>query len=155
MKKSIVVIVLVLAASALFATGVAFAQSPQPFQPVNGAGRGTGDGPLHEYMTNAMAQALGITPADFEARRLAGQTAYQIALDLGISADKIRALLSEARANALDAAAAAGAITQQQADWMSSRGNRMGAGSCDGTGQQTGQANRMGRGGWRFQQSNP
>jgi len=154
MKKSILAIVLVVAALAIFATGVAFAQTPQPFTPGYGMGlRGTGSGPLHEYMEAALAKALGITTADFEARRDSGKTAYQIALDLGISADKIPALLSGARAQAIDAALAANAITQQQADWMKSRGAGMGQGFCNGTGQPGGGA-MMGRGG-RWQQTNP
>ena len=151
MKRWIVALVLVVAALAVFGTGGAFAQTPQPF---NGAGRGSGDGPLHAYMVEALAKALGITPADFEARRLAGSSAYQIALELGIAADKIPALLSNARAEALDAAVAAGAITQQQASMMKSRGSHAGAGNCTGAGPQPGQG--MGRGGgWRFQRSNP
>ncbi len=153
MKKTMIAVVLVVAALAVFATGVAVAQTPQPPQ---GAGygmrlRGSGEGPLHEYMVSALAKALGITPADFEARRAAGKTAYQIALDLGISADKVPALLSGARTQALDAAVAANAITQQQADWMKSRGAGMGQGLCNGTGQPMG---GMGRGG-RWQQANP
>ncbi len=148
MKKSIVAIVLVVAALAAFTTGVAFAQAPQP---MNGAVRGTGDGPLHDYMVTAVAQALGITPADLEARLASGQTAYQVGLDLGISADKIPALLSGARAQALEAAVAAGVITQQQADRMKTRGTQMGMGNCSGAGQRTGQ----GMGGWRFQQAQP
>ncbi len=149
MKKSMVALVLVVAALAAFTSGVAFAQAPQP---INGAARGTGDGPLHEYMVTAMAQALGITPNDLEVRLASGQTAYQVALDLGISADKIPALLTGARAQALDAAVAAGVITQQQADWMKTRGTQMGMGNCSGPGQRIGQG--MG-GGWRFQQANP
>ena len=152
MKKSIAVIVLVVAALAVFATGVAFAQTPQPPRPFNGVGPGAGEGPLHEYMVNAMAKALGITPADFEARRDSGKTAYQIALDLGISADKIPALLSGARSQAIDAAVAANAITQQQADWMKSRGMGMGQGGCNGSGPAVG--GMMSRGG-RWQQTNP
>jgi hypothetical protein len=143
--------------------GVAIAQAPQP--PVPG-GRGpmgrsgvtVVEGPLHDYMVNAMAAALGITPTDFEARQAAGKTAYQIALDLGISADKIPALLAGARAKALDAAATAGVITQQQATWMKSRGAGMGIGNCTGTGQRIGGGmmggGMMGRGG-RWQQTNP
>jgi hypothetical protein len=160
MKKSIVMIVLLVAALAVFTTGVAFAQTPQPPQPVNSAVRGTGL--LYDYMVNAMAQALGITPADFEARRASGETAYQIALDLGFTADKIPALLSGARAQAIDAAAAAGVITQQQGAWMKTRGAQMGMGTgiCDGTGQRLGQGQGMmgqgmGRGGGRWQQTNP
>ncbi len=157
MKKTILVMAIAsmgVAALAVFGTGVAFAQAPQPVTPGfgMGMGRGNGEGPLHEYMVNSLAKALGITPADFETRRDSGKTAYQIALDLGISADQIPALLSGARAQALDAAVAAKAITQQQADWMKSRGAGMGQGVCDGTGQHT--AGGMGRGG-RWQQANP
>ena len=164
MKKTVVAIVLVGAALAVLATGVAVAQTPQPPTPGSGTPRGFGnghgpmrgfaaneaEGPLHEYMVKAMADALGISASDFEARRDAGKTAYQIALDLGISADKIPALLSDARSKALDAALAAKAITQSQADWMKSRGAGMGRGGCDGTGQRIGAG--MGAG-WR--QANP
>ncbi len=162
MKKTFVALVLVLAALAVSVTGIAFAQSPQPPAPgVRGPmmGGGTGstvEGPLHDYMVNALAAALGITPADFEARRDAGKTAYQIALDLGISADKIPALLADARAKAFDAAIAAGVITQQQATWMKSRGMMTGTGlgTCTGAGQRLGGGMGMGRGG-RWQQTNP
>ncbi len=167
MKKTIVVILLVVAALAVFTTGVAVAQTPQPPTPGYGSGMGYGsglgpmrafaangeEGPLHEYMVKAMAEALGISADDFETRRDAGKTAYQIALDLGISADKIPTLLSDARAKALDAAVADKVITQQQADWMKSRGaGGMGQGNCNGTGQPVGSG--MGRG-WRGQQTNP
>ena len=163
MNKTIVVMLLVVAALAVFSTGVALAQAPQPMNPGNGGGMGNGagpmgpyavtgqEGPLHDYMVNAMAEALGISSADFEARQDAGKTAYQIALDLGISADKIPSLLSTARAKALDAATADGVITQQQADWMKSRGAGMGQGNCNGTRQPVGTG--MGRGG-RWQQVN-
>ncbi len=96
---------------------------------------------MHEYMVKAMADALGISTSDFEARRDAGKTAYQIALDLGISADKIPTLLSDARSKALDAAVADKAITQAQADWMKISRRGMGHGNCDGTGQPLGAAN--------------
>jgi hypothetical protein len=164
MKKTIVVTLLVLGALALLSTGIAAAQTPQPPMPGGGAGNGTGggrmrfeaaygsEGPLHDYMVNAMAEALGISADEFESRRDAGATAYQIALDLGVSADKIPTLLSAARAKAVDAAAANNAISQQQADWMKSRPAGMVVGNCSGTGQPMGQG--MGRG-WRFQQSAP
>ncbi len=140
MKKTVVATVLVLAALAVSVTGVAFAQSPQP--PAAGS---TVEGPLHDYMINAMAAALGITPSDFEARLATGKTAYQIALDLGISADKIPALLADARAKAFDAAVVAGVVTQQQANWMNSHGTmQMAPGTCTVTG---GVIGRMARGG--------
>ncbi len=155
MKKIALVVVLAVVALAVSITGVAFAQGPQPpTTSPRGPITGGTEGPLHDYMVNAMANALGITPSDFEARRAAGKTAYQIALDLGISADKIPALLADARAKAIDAAAAAGVITQQQASWMKSRGMGMGAGlgTCTGMGQRMGGG--MGRG-WHWQQTNP
>ena len=110
------------------------------------------EGALHDYMVNAMAEALGISADQFESRRDAGATAYQIALDLGVSADKIPTMLSDARATALNAVVADNAISQQQADWMKSRGAGMALGNCHGTGQPMGQG--MGRG-WRFQQPAP
>jgi hypothetical protein len=154
MKKTVFAGLLVVAALAVLGAGVAVAQTPQPPSPGNGAGMGPGigRGPLHEYMVKAMADALGISTSEFEARHDAGQSAYQIALDLGLSADKIPTLLSAARSKALDAAVADKAITQAQADWMKSRGPGMGQGPCDGTGQHLGAG--MGRG-WRFQQANP
>ncbi len=166
MKKTVVAILLVVAALAVLATGVAVAQTPQPPTPGSGAGMGFGsgrgpmrgfaangeEGPLHEYMVKAMADALGISTSDFEAGRDSGKTSYQIALGLGISADKIPTVFSDARSKALDAAVANKAISQARADWMKSRGAGMGQGNCDGTGQPLG--SRMGRGG-RFQQTNP
>ncbi len=166
MKKTIVVGLLVMAALAVLGAGVASAQTPQPSIPGNGTWVGLGigrgpmqgsaavgqEGPLHEYMVKAMAEALGISPTDFEARRDAGKTAYQIALDLGFAADKIPTLLSDVRSKALDAAVADKVITQAQAAWMKSRGAGMGPGSCDGSGQRLGAG--MGPGG-RFGQTNP
>src|SRR5512143_2588493 len=98
MKKTVVAVLLVVAALAVFATGVAVAQSPQPPTPGTGTGFGAGhvrmgfsaaggqEGPLHEYMTSAMADALGISTDEFDTRRAAGETAYQMALAEGISA---------------------------------------------------------------------
>ena len=164
MKKVVVVGLMVVAALAVLTTGMAFAQAPQPPAPRGGGGMGPGGGfgpmrfsadgeesPLHEYMVNAMAAALGISADDFETRHEAGETAYQIALDEGFSADKIPTLLRDARLKAWSAAAADGVVSQEQADWMKSRRFGMGTGNCDGTGQRMG--GRMG--GWRFQQSNP
>jgi len=165
MKKVVVVGLMVVAALAVLTTGVAFAQASQPPAPRGGGGMGPGggfgpmrlsaadgeEGPLHEYMVNAMAAALGISADDFETRHEAGETAYQIALDEGFTADKIPTLLRDARLKAWSAAAADGVVSQEQADWMKSRPFGMGTGNCDGAGQRMG----SGMGGWRFQQSNP
>ncbi len=155
MKKIAIAFVLGLVALALFATGGALAQTAQPPVPDNGAGLGfgNGSGPLHEYMVKAMAPALGISADEFESRRAAGAKAYRIALSEGIAADKIPALLSQAHASAIAAAAADGLITQVQADWMKSRGAGMGSGNCTGAGPQFGNG-MMGRGG-RWQQNTP
>jgi hypothetical protein len=146
MKKLIVASIVVVVALAAVGIGAAAAQAPQPPTPGGGQGFGRGfgpmqfaagngtEGPMHEYMINAMAEALGITPADFEARRDAGETAYQIASDLGISAESIPALLRDARAKALEAAATDGVISQDQASWMNSRSASMGYGNCLGAG---------------------
>jgi hypothetical protein len=162
MKKLIVASIVVVVAISALGIGVAEAQAPQPPTPGGGQGFGRGfgpmqfaggngtEGPMHEYMVDAMANALGITPTDFEARLDAGQTAYQIASDLGISADAIPTLLRDARAEALDQAAADGVISAQQAEWMTSRGAGMGFGNCLGAGGAMG----FGRG-WRAGQNTP
>lgn len=106
---------------------------------------------MHEYMEQALADALGISLDEFETRRGAGETAYEIALAEGFTADEIPTLLRDARTKAWEAAAKAGVITQEQLDWMKSRPNGTGTGNCDGTGQRLGGM----MGGWRFQQSNP
>lgn len=162
MKKAVLVSLLVVGALAVLAIGVAFAQTPQPPTPggwpgMMGFGRGGmmngQEGPMHEYMIKAMADAVGISADEFEKRREGGETAYEIALAEGIAADKIPALFSEARAKALDAAAAAGVITKDQADWMKSRGaGMMGQGGCGGSGQGFGPG-MMGRGGGFWQDS--
>ena len=161
MTKKLIVILLVAGALTALAVGVALAQAPEPPVPgtggygpggmMGGYGRGgmmggfrsnvDGEyGPMHEYMEKALAEALGISMDEFESRREAGETAYQIALAEGFTADEIPALLREARGTALDAAAAAGAIPQDWADWMKARPFGAGSGNCGGMG------------GWRFQQ---
>ena len=153
MKKMIVTSLLVMIALAVLSTSVVFAQGTQPPSQPRGPMQGGSAGLLHEYMVEALAEALGLTVDQLEARLEGGETAYQIALAQGIAAEDIPALLSAARAKALDAAVAAGEITQEQADWMKFRGfgrkGGMGTGACDGTG-----ISQM-HGGWRWQQTTP
>lgn len=137
---------------ALGATGLAYAQSntfqaPAGFGQTAGygyGGRGMGlmwdgeTGPLHEFMTSALAEALGITPEELISQRGSGETLWQIAESQGISSEDFSTLVADARAKALDQAVQDGAITQEQADWMSQRmgpGFGPGAGQCDGSGQ--------------------
>ena len=124
MKKTLLIVALLILAIGALGVGVVAAQSGQP--PVSGYGPGMmwdGDeGLLHDYMIKAMAEAVGLTETEFESRHDAGETFYQIALAEGFTTDEIPALMQDARAKALDAATADGVISQEQADWMNSRG---------------------------------
>lgn len=99
---------------------------------------GLGGGWMLDYMHNALADALGLTRAEFDAQLAAGATPWSLAQAQGLSADDFTALMRAARAEALAAAAADGAITQAQAEWMLSRGmgpGMMGGGAGRGAGQ--------------------
>ena len=168
MKKSLLIVTLLVIALGALGVGVVVAQEGQP--PYGQLGVADGAGLMHEYMQKAMAEAVGLSESVFEARHDAGETFYQIALAEGFSAEEIPALMQAARANAFDAAAKDGVITQEQADWMGSRGfgrggmyGGYGNGACpmyDGdavpNGGQFGPGMMFGgnRGG-RWQQSNP
>jgi hypothetical protein len=155
MKKIIVTSLLVMVALVVLSTGVVFAQENQPPTQPRGQMQGGVEGPLHEYMVKALAEMLGLSTDQLEARLDGGETAYQIALAQGIAAEEIPALLSAARAKALDSAVAAGAITQEQADWMKSRGSGQGRGSGMGTGTCDGTGTSQMHSGWRWQQTTP
>ena len=94
------------------------------------------DGVLSDLIHANLAAALEMDPVELAARLDAGETISQIALDLGLDPTTI---LVQARADALVQAVADGLITQEQADWLASRGNQNPAASyeegiCDGTG---------------------
>jgi len=124
MKKTLLIVALVVLALGALGVGVVLAQGGQP--PVGGFGPGMmWDGEtdlMHDYMEKAMADAVGLSVTEFESRHDAGETFYQIALTEGYSAEEIPALMQAARDKALDTAAADGVIGQEQADWMKSRG---------------------------------
>lgn len=168
MKKTILIVGLVVVAVAVFGVGVAFAQGTPPY-----AGHGpmmqNGGGYLHTYMVTALAEKLDLKVEDVNARITAGETMYDIAISDGIKAEDFPALMIEVRAQAVSAAVKDGVITQEQADWMNSHGmGRGGYGSGDctmqngtGTGYGPGMMNGNGRGmmgggnGWQNQQTNP
>ena len=136
MKKTILIVALLVLALSVFGVGVALAQDAQP--PV---GRGTmmgggGSGALHTFMTNEFAKQLDLNVNDVNARLIAGETMYDIALSAGVTAEEFPALMTEVRASALDEAVKANVITQAQADWMKSRSGGMGTGNCTGAGSQ-------------------
>jgi len=87
---------------------------------------GRGGGILAEYMQPIMAEKLGLTLEEYQAQVDAGVTAYQIALDQGLTQDEFFALQQDARTEAIDAALADGAITADQAAWMKDRPMRNG-----------------------------
>ncbi|MDZ7843289.1 MAG: hypothetical protein U5K99_00565 [Anaerolineales bacterium] len=97
------------------------------------------DGALQDYLHGPLAEALGIPAEDLTARRDSGETLAEIALDLGFDLTEIRDMFSDTRSDALDSAVVDGILTQEEADWLSSRGrgNRSGvpgAGRFNGKG---------------------
>lgn len=122
MKKRMIGIGLVVVLTvALVATGVAFAQGwghggsggRGPNGPIEGE-----EGPLHELMETAMADALGISTEDFEARHEAGETFIDMALDLGYDVDEARQLMIAARESAIEQAIEQGLIDEGWAAGM-------------------------------------
>lgn len=158
MKKTILIIGLVVAALSVFGVGAAFAQGRSPY-----AGNGpmqNGTGYLHTYMVAAFAEKVDLKADDVNARLTAGESMYDIAVAAGVKADEFPALMVEVRSQALSAAVKDGVITQEQADWMSSRGFGRGGGmgNCpmqNGQGVPPGRGAGMMRGGWQNQQANP
>ena len=170
MNKTILIIGLVVAALLAVGVGQAFAQGTGP-----NAGKGpmmqTGGGYLHTYMVAAFAEQLGLTVEEVNARLAAGETMYDIAIASGVAREDFAALMIEVRTQALSAAVEAGVMTQEQAEWMHSRGfgrGGYGSGGCpmqsDGTTGPNPRAGMMhggGRGmmgagfGWQNQQANP
>ena len=109
-----------------------------------------GSGPMHPYMVEAFAEALGLTPEELQAKLDDGETMYTVAQAQGLSDEEFSTLMVEARTTALEKAVADSVLTQEQADWMIQRMAQMqaqgfgpGAGGCGGFG------GRM-MGGWRW-----
>ena len=92
-----------------------------------GLGRGGGmmnpnfdeSGPMVKYRVAAMAKALDVTPEDLQNRLNSGATAWQIAREKGMTAEQFQQAMSNAHTEALKQAVTDGALTQEQADWMS------------------------------------
>lgn len=168
MKKSILIIGLVVVALAVVGVSAAFAQGPAP--DAGTTGLPTGAGFLHTYMVAAFAEKLNLKLEDVNARLAAGESMYEIAIATGVQAQDFSALMVEVRSQALHAALKDGVITQAQADWMLSRGfgRGYGPGNCpmiNGQGalpnRGAGMMNRNGRSmmgggfGWQNQQAKP
>jgi hypothetical protein len=122
MKKILIVAALVSVLS-LIGIGVALAQDETPETPEfpYRFGGHAGEGWMHEYMYTEMADALGISPEDYESRIAAGQTLYDIAEDLGIDLDTLGELHLQARSKAMKMAFEAGAISEEQYQYFQER----------------------------------
>lgn len=136
-KQYILVAILVVAALAVGGAGLVSAQTETPqstpfpgYGPGMMGGRGgfggmmggywaqDSTGLLHDYMIDAFADALNLSPEELESRLAAGETLWQIASSEGFTAEEFSQLWIAARTSALEQAVADGVITQEQADWM-------------------------------------
>ncbi len=162
MKKWMIVAGVVVVALAAMAAGVglgtyvAFAQDETPTPPWPGFGgrgmmggrwEGENYGPMHEAMIAAMAEALGLTEEQLEARLEDGETMAEIAESQGVSLEELQTAMTAARQTAMQEAVEQGLLTQEQADWMLQRmQGAWGRGGCPAWGG-TGFGGMMG---WRF-----
>jgi opacity protein-like surface antigen len=151
MKKTLLIVALVVLALGALGVGVVVAQGQNPPVPGSGyvrmGGGYGGYGWMHDYVEQALASKLGLTEQQVEDALASGKTMYQIALDNGIAEADLPTFMTDVHQAAFDKAVADGALTQEQADWMLQRmqdmyGNGYGFGNCpmggvrpqDGTG---------------------
>jgi hypothetical protein len=130
MKKTFLIVALLVVALGVLGVGVVFAQGGVP--PMMGQG---GYGWMHDYVEQALAAKLGLTEKQVEDQLAAGKPMYQIALDNGIKQENLATFMNEVHKDALAKAVKDGKITQQQADWMLQRMQNMvqngyGPGNC-------------------------
>lgn len=129
MKKTLLIVALLVLAFGALGVGVAFAQGGQP--PAGQRGYGW----MHEYVEQALAAKLGLTETQVEDQLAAGKPMYQIALDNGVKQEDLSTFINEVHKDAFSKAVADGVLTQAQADWMLQRMQNMyqngyGAGNC-------------------------
>jgi hypothetical protein len=143
MKKTILIVGLVVLALGVLGVGAVFAQGTTP--PVGRGPMMGGYGAMHDYVEEALAAKLGITEKAVEDALASGKTMYQIALDNGIKEADVAALLTEVHTTAFDKAVADGVITRAQADFMLQRmtANGFNSANCP---MQNGQGGQFGRG---------
>lgn len=109
-------------------------------------------GLFHEYMLDAFAEAVGLTPEQVQERIDAGETRWNIALSEGFTEEEIPDLLFSAHSEALQEMVVDGVITQEQADRMLERKTQryadgFGPGECNGSGIKDRLGGGRGRGG--------
>ncbi len=126
MKKILVIASAVVMAVVIFGAGFLFAQSNVAnaaglvagFVPGGMMGGRGGMAPMQDYVEQALADKLGMTLADVETALDGGKSMYQLAIDKGIKAADVTALLTEVHKTGLAKAVSAGVLTQVQADSM-------------------------------------
>ena len=129
MKKTLLIIALIVIALGVLGVGAAFAQGGQP-------PTGQGDyGWMHDYVEQALAAKLGLTEQQVEEQIAAGKPMYQIALDNGVKHEELATFMNEVHKAAFNQAVDAGVISQERADWMLQRMQNMyqngyGPGNC-------------------------
>ncbi len=96
------------------------------------AGGMDGSGPLADYLHAAMAEALGLSVEDLQDRIDAGDTAWDIVAEQGLTTEEFQALMTTARQTAIDQALADGVITAEQAERMFNGPAGAGMGNYDG-----------------------
>lgn len=136
MKKTLIIVALIVLALGALGVGVVFAEGGQlplmGMMPMMGQG---GYGWMHDYMEQALAAQLGLTEEQVEDQLAAGTPMYQIALDNGIQQEDLASFMNDVHKEAFGKAVQDGVITQERADWMLERmqnmyQNETGPGSC-------------------------
>ena len=165
MKKTILIVGLVVLALGVLGVGAALAQGPTPYAGGGMVG-GNGGGWMHDYVEQALAAKLGLTEEQVEDQLTAGKSMYQIALDNGIKQEAITEFMNQVHQDAFAQAVKDGVVTQAQADLMLQRmqSRGFGTGNCpmqNGQGEQFNRGGGMMRGsgmmggfGWQNQQTN-
>ena len=152
MKKLMIALSLVSVIS-LVGFGVVMAQDGAPGP--NGRGCtncpfGDEDHPLHAYMSEALANALGITVDEFNAFREEGLTFFGIASKLDIDLESLSTSVAQIRTDAIELAFADGVLTQEQYEYMLQHakvgGGRFGGGMGSGGGFGRHQGGHFGQG---------
>jgi hypothetical protein len=103
-------------------------------------------GPMHEYMIAALAARLNLTVDELQAKINTGERPYDLAKAQGLTDAQIQDLMNQAHDEALKAAVAAGALTQEQADAMDQRMEQMWQNGGMGSGPQNRPGMMGGRG---------
>lgn len=89
-------------------------------------------GGMHNLVWDGLADALGLTQDELNARLSSGQTLAQIAEAQGVTQEELAAALEASVKAGLDQAVADGVLTREQADWMLSHTPALASGASVG-----------------------